>query len=106
MTVRDMIRQLVMYPMDYQVVDTEKSPIMFMKAGREPMVILEPKSQTDIHEWLHDYFRQCIEDGRLDMDAWDELKDQGFTLEDMKNYREDTYKWALMLEDGRPIEEV
>ena len=99
MTVRDMIKQLVFYPMDSQVVDTYGSPIMYMHFhSRESNdVRLEPKSQIDVSEWLDDYFEQRIDDGSSDYEVYDELMDMGFTLEDFKNYREDTYEWAARI---------
>ena len=96
MTVREMIRQLVRYPMESQVVDTDGSPIMFMVFhNREnDAVRLEPKSQIDIDSWLNDFFEQATEENESDRDACEELKEQGFTLDDLREYREDTYEWA------------
>lgn len=100
MTVKMLIHQLLDYPMDTQVVDTDGSPIMYSvyapnkwTANRE-IVRLEPKSQIDINEWLYDYIQQAIDSGMSDQDFVDELKEQGFTLEDIRSYREDTYQFC------------
>ena len=104
MTVRNMIEQLVKYDMDVQVVDTYGSPIMWMVYARpnkwtnptnKDVVRLEPKSQMDINEELHATFEHYIDEGISDIDAIDELKERGFTLDDLKSYSEDTYKWAI-----------
>lgn len=101
MTVREMIKQLINYDMDAQVVDTFGDPIMYTAAKPNKFVDikncvrLEPKSQVDKEEWLHDYFKNCIEVGMSDYDICQDLAEQGWTLEDLKNYRKDTYEWAL-----------
>lgn len=96
MTVRQMIIRLIMYPMNSQVVDTNGNPIMFMKfhSRENNDVRLVPKSQINIDEWLDDFFQQCAEEVTSDRDACDELKEQGFTLEDIKQYSEYSYEWA------------
>ena len=101
MTVRKMIQQLVMYPMDSQVVDTDGSPIMFMcfHSREDESIRLEPKSQIDVNEWLNDFFQDAEESLMSDRDALDELMEQGYTLEDLRNYREDTYEWAKRIVD-------
>lgn len=101
MTVRKMIQQLVMYPMDSQVVDTNGSPIMFMRfhSWEDESIRLEPKSQIDVNEWLNDFFQDTEESLTSDRDALDELMEQGYTLEDLRNYRKDTYEWAKRIVD-------
>lgn len=101
MTVRKMIQQLVMYPMDSQVVDTNGSPIMFMRfhSWEDESVCLEPKSQIDVNEWLNDFFQDAEEGLMTDIDALDELIEQGYSLEDLRNYRGDTYEWAKRIVD-------
>lgn len=97
MTVREMIRQLIMYPMDSQVVDTQGSPIMYMRfySRENDNVRLEPMSQIDKSEWLNDFFDHIDAGSMSDLDVCQELKDQGFTLEDLRNYRQDTYEYAI-----------
>ena len=97
MTVREMIKQLVMYPMDSQVLDTDGSPIMCMVFhNRETNdVRLEPKSQIDVDEWLDDFFRNAMECNQSDNDVAQELKDAGFTIDDLRNYKRDIYEWAM-----------
>lgn len=100
MTVKMLIHQLLDYPMDAQVVDTVFSPIMYSlydhihdNEGRET-VRLEPKSQIDINEWLDDYIKRVTDMGLSDQDLVQDIKDMGFTLEDIKDYREDTYEFC------------
>ena len=95
MTVREMIKNLVSYPMDWQVVDTDGSPIMFMCCKRDGQVGLEPKSQLDVESWLDEFFEQAKADNMSDNDAAQELKDQGFTINDLYDYRQDVYEWAI-----------
>ena len=104
MTVGEMIRQLTRYSMETQVVDTDGSPIMWMFYARPShqvdvnqggVVKLEPKSHIDIDEELETTFTHYIDDGYSDIDAIEELKERGFTLDDLKAYREDTYEWAI-----------
>lgn len=97
MTVRRLIKQLLEYPnLDVQVVDTEGSPIMFIVYhGKEnDNIRLEPKSQMDIDEELNALFETATEEAWGDYETVDELVESGYTLEDLKNYREDTYEWA------------
>lgn len=100
MTVRMMIRQLVMFPMDSQVLDTEGSPIMYMTyhSRDDDSVRLEPKSQMDVDAELDATFQTAMEEAWTDYDTWDDLCERGFTLEDLKNYRESVYEWALRME--------
>lgn len=97
MTVRSMIKLLSDYPMDYQVVDTNGSPIMYMLFhDRESKAVrLEPKSQMDINEELDALFDNALEESLGDKETLDELLERGYTLEDLKEYKEDTYNWAL-----------
>ena len=96
MTVRSMIKQLADYPMDYQVVDTDGSPIMFMFFHNRGIkaVRLEPKSQMDVESELDALFEIAHEEGWSDYETVDELVERGYTLEDLKEYRQDTYLWA------------
>lgn len=96
MTVRSMIKQLADYPMDYQVVDTDGSPIIYMLFhDRESKAVrLEPKSQMHVKEELDALFETAHEEGWGDYETVDELVEKGYTLEDLKEYRQDTYLWA------------
>ena len=100
MTVREMIRQLVMYPMDSQVLDTEGSPIMYMQfhSRENDDVRLEPKSQIDLHSWLDDFFEQAKEENMNDIAACEELQKYGITIDDLHEYSEEVYKWAMVTE--------
>lgn len=94
MTVRRMIEELVKYPMDYQVVDTEGSSIMYIRYGVNA-VLLEPKTQINKKGWLEDFLQEAMDSGASDDDVAQELKEQGFTIDDLKEYREDVYEWAM-----------
>ena len=96
MTVRMMIKQLLNYPMDSQVVDTDGSPIMYMlfHSREDDSVRLEPKSQMDVDAELEVLFETACESGESDRDTYDELIERGFTLRDLKDYKYDTYLWA------------
>ena len=96
MTVRSMIKQLADYPMDYQVVDTNGSPIMYMLFhDRESKAVrLEPKSQMHVKEELDALFETALEEGWGDYETVDELVEKGYTLEDLKEYSQDTYLWV------------
>lgn len=39
-------------------------------------------------------FKTATEEAWGDYETVDELVERGYTLEDLKNYREDTYEWA------------
>lgn len=106
MTVRDMIRELIMYPMDYQVVDTDGSPIMYMlfHDPHSKKVRLEPKAQIDVDSWLEDYFNECMETAPTDIDAVTELLDAGFDLDDVRDYSEDSYEWMKRVIEENEIE--
>ncbi len=99
MTIRMLIKELLIYPnLDAQVVDTDGSPIMYTQyhsARESDNVRLEPKSQMDTYEELDALFANALEEGRGDRDVLDELFERGYTLDDLKDYREDTYQWAL-----------
>lgn len=103
MTIRMLIKELLIYPnLDAQVVDTDGSPIMYTlyHSPRESDAVrLEPKCQMDTHEGLDAFFNEALEDGRSDRDVLDELFEIGYTLNDLKDYREDTYQWALAMEE-------
>lgn len=103
MTVRTMIKQLLNYPMDSQVVDTDGSPIMYMlfHDRKSEAVRLEPKSQMDIDAELDDLFDTAREEAWGDYETYDELIDRGYTLRDLKDYKYDTYKWALQIAADR-----
>lgn len=98
MTIREMIKQLIEYrDLDAQVVDSEGSPIMYMLYDNPRIndnVRLEPKSQMDVNEELSKLFEVATEEAWGDYETIDELVQRGFTLEDLKNYRKDTYEWA------------
>lgn len=96
MTVRSMIKQLADYPMDYQVVDTDGSPIMsmFFHNRESKAVRLEPKSQMDVESELDALFEIAQAEGWSDYETVDELVERGYTLKDLKEYRQDTYEWA------------
>ena len=97
MIVRELIKTLVNFPMDAQVVNENKSPIMFAGyCGRETdMIKLKTKEDINLNGWLDDFFGCCLDGATSDYDACMELDDLGVTLEDLRNYREDTYRWAL-----------
>lgn len=102
MTIRMLIKELLIYPnLDAQVVDTDGSPIMYTlyhSPKESDDIRLEPKCQMDTHEELDAFFENALEEGRSDRDVLDELFERGYTLNDLKDYREDTYQWALNLE--------
>ena len=102
MTVRDMISQLVLYDMDAQVVDSFGDPIMYMAYAKpnkfvtsKNCVRLEPKSQVDRDEWLTDFINEAMDSDMSDYDSCLELKDQGWTLEDLREYSQDVYEFAI-----------
>jgi hypothetical protein len=102
----ELVKQLMNYDMDAQVVDTFGSPIMYSVYAHPNKFVtatdcvrLEPKSQIDKEEWLRDFFIDAVNSCMSDRDVCDELKEQGWTLEDMKDYRQDTYEWALQYWD-------
>lgn len=99
MTVRMMIKQLLNYPMDSQVLDTDGSPIMYMcfHSRENDDIRLEPKSQMDVDAELDAMFQNATECGDTDRDTYDELIERGFTLRDLKDYNYDTYQWALQI---------
>ena len=101
MTVKMMIQQLLNYPMDAQVLDTYGSPIMYMlyHSRENDDVRLEPKSQMDVNAELDAFFDAALDSGMSDQDTYDELMERGYTLGDLKDYREDTYKWALKIKE-------
>jgi hypothetical protein len=49
----------------------------------------------DITAELDAFQNHMLETGMSDRDALDELFEKGYTLEDLKEYRQDTYEWAL-----------
>lgn len=51
--------------------------------------------EINIKEALDRFIEEMIESSMSDHDALDELFDRGFTLKDLKEYRQDTYEWAL-----------
>lgn len=96
MTVRSMIKQLADYPMDYQVVDTDGSPIMYMffhNRGSKA-VRLKSKSQMDVESELDALFEIAQAEAWSDYETVDELVERGYTLKDLKEYKQDTYEWA------------
>lgn len=103
MTVRMLIKQLMDYDMNAQVVDTDGSPIMYMVYNRpnkwvdKDVVRLEPKSQMDVNAELDAYFDsdECF--SMSDIDVLEDLKERGYTLDDLKEYSESTYEWAKNL---------
>ena len=100
MTVRRMIKQLIDYPMDAQVVDTWGDPIMFMlyhNHDKNSPIRLEPKNQTDIVSWLDDFFEVKTNENDSDIDVLNELIEQGFTADDLRDYNPSTYEWAKSL---------
>ena len=103
MTIRKLIANLLEYPnLDAQVVDTDGSPIMFTlyhNPNGGAKVRLGPKSQIDISAELEAFLEQESETSNSDRDTCDALKEMGYTLEDLRNYREDTYQWALQYWD-------
>lgn len=99
MIVRELIKQLMDYPMDAQVVLDDNDPVMYCVYARnawmnKEAVRLEPKSQMDINTELDAFIEQAIEDNYDDREGIYELQEMGYTLEDLKNYSEDFYEWA------------
>jgi tRNA splicing endonuclease len=100
MTVRMLIKQLLDYPMDYQVLDTDGSPIMYMiHDERKKGVRLEPKSQMDVDAELEALFEKATEESWGDYETYEELLERGYTLRDLKDYKIDTYLWAKQIAD-------
>ena len=100
MTVRNMIQQLINFPMDTQVVDTYGSPIMYMlyhNRDKNSPVRLESKSQMDVDSWLDDFFETKTNENDSDIDVFNELIEQGFTANDLYLYNSSTYEWAKNL---------
>lgn len=103
MTVRMMIRQLLDYPMDSQVVDTNGSPIMYMlfNSREDDSVRLEPKDQMNVDAELEVLFQTATEEAWSDYETYDELIERGYTLRDLKDYRNDTYLWAKKIAEEK-----
>lgn len=104
MTVRMLIKQLMDYNMDAQVVDTYGSPIMYSVYARpnkwvtdKDVVRLEPKSQMDINTELDAYFQSDECWSMSDIDVLEDLKECGYTLDDLKEYNGTAYEWAKNL---------
>ena len=99
MTVRRLIKQLMDYPMDAQVVDSGGSPIMYMlfHSRENDDVRLEAKADMDVDAELEALFNNAIECGDTDYDTFDELCDLGYTLRDLKDYNYGTYEWAVKM---------
>lgn len=95
MTVKMLIEQLLQYPMTDQVCDTEGDIIMYAVGKRDNKVYLEPKGQIDLTSELDAFFEQAEEYNMSDNDAAQELKDRGFTINDLYDYRQDVYEWAI-----------
>lgn len=107
MTVRNMIQQLTMFPMDAQVVDTYGSPIMYMLyhcRDKNSPVRLEPKNQMDVNSWLDDFFEVKTNENDSDIDVLNELIEQGFTADDLCEYNPSTYEWAKNLAEEYEID--
>jgi len=99
MTVRNIIKQLLNYPMDAQVLNTNGSPIMYMlfNSRENDDVRLEAKEDMDVDAELEALFENAIECGDTDYDTFDELCERGYTLKDLKNYNQSNYEWALRM---------
>lgn len=97
MTVREMIRELALYPMDFQVGDAKGSPVMFIRFGERDSNTLRlvPKSQIDLAEWLDNFFDNAVDEGKSDYDAYFELETAGIVPDDLKDYNKTAYEWAL-----------
>ena len=97
MTVRDLIKQLLDMPMQSQVVDTNGDPIIYavMKWDQNRNVFLEPKSQIDVYEYLDTWYSETENSSENDIDLISDLLDQGITLDDIKDYNEGVYRWAM-----------
>ena len=61
-------------------------------------VRLEPKSQIDLHSWLDDFFEQAKEENMNDIDACEELRKYGITIDDLREYSKEVYEWAMATE--------
>lgn len=102
MTVQMLIKTLIDYPMDAQVVDTDGSPIMYSVYAKpnqwvsyKDVVRLEPKSQMDINVELDAYFDSDECWSMTDFETLEDLKERGYTLEDLAKYNTSTYEWAI-----------
>ena len=96
-----LIRELIDYPMDAQVVDTDGSPIMYSVYAKptkwvtnKNTVRLEPKSQMDIDTELDAYFDSDDCFSMSDIDVLEDLKERGYTLDDLKWHDKSTAEWA------------
>lgn len=94
MTVKEMVRELLTYPQDMKVVDTWGVPIMY-SVNKGDAIYFEPKDQIDLDQYLDGYFSTVLEYNMSDADTVLELNEMGITLTDLKNYKEDTYNWAI-----------
>ena len=97
-----LIKTLIDYPMDAQVVDTYGSPIMYSVYAKpnqwvsnKDVVRLEPKSQMDIDVELDAYFDSDECWSMSDLETLEDLKERGYTLKDLREYNESTYDWAV-----------
>lgn len=99
MTIRNLIKELLTYPnLDAQILDIHGCQIMnsrYFEPRTTDDICLIPKSEINIKEALDKYNEEMIDCAMSDKDALDELFDRGFTLKDLKEYRQDTYEWAL-----------
>lgn len=94
MTVKNLIKQLLEYPMDYKVVDTDDSPIMYMVDIHDKNAVrLEPKAQMDVANELEARIDYYAENNWDEADALEDIFDDDYTLDDFK-YDEVRYEWA------------
>ena len=97
MKVKELIKHLLEYPMDYDVVDTDDSPVMYLVEVREDKAIrLEPKSQMDVANELEERLKFYEADDWDECDALMELFEDGYTLDDFK-YNRKRYVWARIV---------
>lgn len=94
MTVKNLIKQLLEYPMDYKVVDTADSPIMYMVDIHDRNAVrLEPKNQMDVANELEARIRYYELNGYDEVYALDDILKDDYTLDDFE-YDKVRYEWA------------
>ena len=97
MTVKRLMNALKGLPEDMQVVidEMERDTVMWARfdAGSK-QVVLNQKSQMDISAELDALIDNFQNAGVSDIDALNAILEMGISYEDIKEYAEDTFKWA------------
>lgn len=105
MTVEMMIKELSSYPKDFQVCDTNASPILWSSLREDKgIVLLESIADTDLETELKAFIEHLEGDNLNDADALQEVVDNGYTLEDLRKYDFGFYKWAVRTSKEYAIE--